>query len=477
MLTKFFFATILFSFIASASSNTVVVVNSLDWRNAYLASVYAAINDCQLKYVMGISEVNKLLDELSGSRFESAILFNDLKNVIPTLSSSMQTLNMRVDEIKFSNHHELSAEIIKRVQSKKVIIVRDDFAFDALSAKFYSQLLKAPIAFAKGIDSVPENVFSAMRSSGVSEAILVGRIKPEVEKQLEGIIFKRIEGKDEFDNSLLINEMASQLKKPTQGVITTGYLLEGTLLNVKNQPVIIVPEQGTYFLVKIEDFLKKNNIDFLLGIGQVTESSYWFKERLGTRIFLKLGSVTAEEMKDANVKKDIIMSLAGYSLPIPFFEGYTTSFSASLSNKLSLTGFASFFGKVLFPVEIKTKFINKGNMEYPAFAILRIFDENNNTLATIESEKQMAYPGKEITFKSIWFTDKTGSYNIEGNVFGEVKNGIVFQPVSQKLEVTLLTILIPAILMLILLFLIAVDGYSIYRLNKDLKKLKKINSE
>jgi putative cell wall-binding protein len=469
---KLFFLVFFISCVSAAK--TIVVVNSEDWHDAYLASIYAGANGLDVKYVREAIEAQDVVDSLSGMNVNKIVFFTKSTNPLPTLASVLQVINVELDQTTFFDREDLGAELVKRMHSDTVIVVRDDFGFDAFSAKFLSFVLKAPVVFvADGIERIPPKVLDAIVAAAPREIILVGRLKPFVETQLSGLNIKRVSGRDEFENSVLLNKLAYEKSRPGQGVITHGFVLDSTLMN-SVQPIIIVPEQGTYYLLNVAEFVKTGGISYLLAIGRgISEAGYFLKERTGARILLKLASVRAGEMREAEVHKDIFTALTGYDLPIPLFAGNVTDFSVGGGSIGSLTGFFAFFNpKITVPIDIKTSFANKGNIEFPVYFVARVFDKDNKTIVALQSEKEFAYPRKELELKTVWKEAEPGTYMVEGTIYGDVQNGIVFQTLRQTFDVTLIAILLPTVLLLLIVFSLAGDAYAAARLRSGLKALQ-----
>ncbi|MFH0971129.1 MAG: hypothetical protein V1835_01030, partial [Candidatus Micrarchaeota archaeon] len=222
---------------------TMVIINSNKWQDAYLASIYSTLNGYNLRFILDPFQTNEFMQELSTNRqITKVILFSRKDSAVPSLTYLLHSQNLDVREYAFEDHHDLGVQMLGMIPSEKVVVIRDDFAFDALSAKYLAQELKAPVVFSKGAEEMDGRVMDALNSRRTSTVYLVGRPSPKLEAMLANFNLNKLQGRDEYDTNNMVNQLALGDQKMVQGTITTGDMYELALMNLINQPIFLVPE-------------------------------------------------------------------------------------------------------------------------------------------------------------------------------------------------------------------------------------------
>ncbi|MEK6842970.1 MAG: hypothetical protein AABY04_00620, partial [Candidatus Micrarchaeota archaeon] len=243
---------------------TIVVINSNKWQDVYLAGIFANLNSLPIRFIQDPFRTQDFMSELSAIKVTTVYLFSRKDNTVPSLTYLLHSRNLDVREVEFEDHQDLSAKMIDKFSPKSAIIVRDDFGFDALSAKFLSNKLKIPVIFSKGTDEMDGRVLNSLKSNGVSSLFLIGRASPQLDEKLSGFALEKIQGRDEYDTGNIVSEYIAGDIESVQGVITTGEILELSLLSITDQPIFLVPDFGTYSLTRTSNVIKKTNIQALL---------------------------------------------------------------------------------------------------------------------------------------------------------------------------------------------------------------------
>ncbi len=452
---------------------SMVLINSNKWQDAYLASIYGNIENLPLRYIQDPFQTGNFMQELTTNKLQKVYLFSSKTSVVPSLTYRLHSQNLDVRETVYEDHFDLSAKMLGLIPSSKVIIVRDDFAFDALSAKYLSYKLKAPVIFSKGPEDMDERVMNALLAVLPSEIYLVGRPEPKLEEKLSQFKLIKLQGRDEFDTNNIVNRHLQGPVEYNQGLITTGDILELAIMNIKNQPVFLVPDYGAYSMPGTAAIIEDSGLKHLLGIGRlISEPASWLKQRTGAKILIKFATVRTKPQDEGMVQNDININLEGYGLPSPRYDGKITEIVPAYGEPLSSsTGALISSNRPVAPlVEFRSYFENTGNIEFPAYVILDIKTQSGETVANLQSERQMVYPKRQNVFKVEWGNAPAeGKYIVEAKVFGDVYDGINLPGKSADFDLSWLIVLINLLLLLLALLMLAAAIYSSYVLNRDLR--------
>jgi hypothetical protein len=386
----------------------------------------------------------------------------------------MRTQNLDVREIVFDDHFDLSAKLLDMAKPQKAILVRDDFGFDAISSKYMANKLKMPVIFSKGPEGMDGRVIDALKKNKVSEIYLVGRQSTQLETSLSEFKLNKLQGRDEFDTNNIVNEFIVKEVPVQQGMIVTGDIWELSLMNVIDQPIFLVPEFSTYSLTKTANIITKANLLVILGVGRfVTESGQWLKQRTGAKLIVKFGSVKTSQGDEGFVKQDMTIRLDGFEMPIPKYDGRIIEIYPSYTDPLGpSTGALIARDKPAPPVEFITTFEATGNIDFPAYIILEVKDENNKTLATLQSERQMVYPKRENVFRLKWDNAQSeGKYFVIGRVFGEVYEGLTLPGKEIDFELRWIYVIINLLLLLLAILMLVMVAYWSQVLSGDIGRL------
>ncbi|MBI5224696.1 hypothetical protein HY989_02405 [Candidatus Micrarchaeota archaeon] len=451
---------------------TIVIVNSNKWQDVYLAGIYANLNSLPIRFIQDPFRTRDFMSELSAVKVTTVYLFSRKDNTVPSLSYLLHSRNLDVREVVFEDHQDLSAKLIDKFSPKSAIVVRDDFGFDALSAKFLSNKLQIPVIFSKGTDEMDGRVFNSLKNNGVSSLFLIGRASPQLDEKLRDFSLQKLQGRDEYDTSNIVSEYIAGDIESLQGVITTGEILELSLLSIKDQPIFIVPDFGTYSLTRTANVIKKTRIQALLGIGKlITDSATWMRQTTGLRVIVKFGTVYARPEDEGFVRKDMSAILDGYELPRPVYDGFLSEIVPSYTDPFGPSTGAMINGNTPAPpVEFLSYFRATGNIDFPAYIVLTVKDEANVTLATLQSPTQMMKPKQDNVFKVKWGNAPSeGKYFVEGRVFGEVYEGINFAPKERDFDLRWIFVIINILLLILALIALVLAIYSSHVISRDIR--------
>ncbi len=471
---------LLLALCGNALAQTVVVVASDDWRDVYAASIYAQEKGYNLRYIQDSRQVRNFIDELLSINPTQVELLARSDGPVPSLGYQLRQQNIDVRDVSYSDHIELAAQLAEKLRSKELILVRDDFAFDALSARYIAYTRNAMILYVRKIHEVPPRTLDAISTLQPDQIFAVGRLDAGVLELLKPFPVKVFNGKDEYATTVLANQYAFEQKKPEQAILTTGDILEVTLLNPRENPVLLVPADGTYSLVQTSDLIKSTGMSTMLGIGQgIATAGYFIKDRTGARIYVKFGSISTGGPDTAFERRDIEMNLQGYRLPQPRYSGRLLNLQADYASSLGRTTGAVLESQrrpapaVLFAAT----FENAGNVELPVYGLFTIRDSSGRTITTLKTDTIAVDPQQRLDFKVDWNNPPAeGSYDVEATFFTDVYAGITFPSKVITLDLRWLFVWLSLFLFALVLILLLVMLYYSDRLLRDLREWRTATS-
>ena len=471
-----------------SGKRAVVVAVSPDWRDAYLASILAQNYGMPMRFVQDLPQMQALSDELATGAFDTAIVLFKRGNELPSISMRIRSSDINVIEVEFSDYKSLSKDVAEKITASHggagyAIVVRDDFAFDAFSAKYLSFVLGAPVLFAKGTDGMHEETLAALASAKPAHVYVFGSISPQAVSKLAGFDTERVGGRDEFETSrasvTLAMDFATLRGKPVprQMMITPGDILEQSLLNSGNQPVIMVPYLGTYSLLQLSQFVNETGTLLLIGIGQgVADSGAYVRQRTGVRVMVKLGRVRAQGTEQMN-KRDIVSALEGYALPLPNYNGSIEVGPSTFVDTVGAGGeFLFGLKKIAPPMVLHARYTNNGNIESPVSVAFSIVDKNGISMARFESEELTVKPGQTSEFSAKWSdAPSEGIYDAHAAATINVYDGLPAGAKTLEIELKWFYVWFGLGIIILLAALAAAALYYSYRAREKLIHVEKIS--
>lgn len=477
-------ATILFLFllfVTTAHAATGVLVATDDWREAYAASLYAAAKGYPMRFVQDAVHLRGAIDELQTLKLDTVELFSRKDGPVPSVGNQLRGMDLDVRDFTYEDAYALSALLAERLQAKTVIVVRDDFAFDALSARYLSYAEHAPILYVHRVQDVPDSVRSAIAQLQPAKTYALGRLEPGVLDALKPYGLQAFNGKDEYATNNLVNLYALGLGgKPPQAILTTGDILETTLLNPNDNPFLLVPVDSSYSLIQTADLISKQGWDHLLGIGQgIASPGYFLKDRTGVRIYVKFGSLSTNDGAGFE-RKDIQLQLEGFRLPQPQYTGKIVDLAADYAGTIGKTTGALLLSreKPAPSADFSATFENGGNIEIPVYVLFTVRDNAGKTLTTLQSEVATVYPGERRVFTVHWENPPAeGTYTVEAAFSTDVYQGITFPSRTISLDLKWLFVWLALLVFALVFILLLVLAYNSNKLLRDLKDFTSASSK
>ncbi len=467
----------------------MVVVVSPDWHDALLAANLAQRNGAALRFVQDLPQLQSLVEELEApdSGSDTAIVLAKAGNELPSLSYRLRSTNLNVLDFSFHDYKDLMRQLSEREaglqKAKRVVLVRDDFAFDALSSKLLSIAADAQLLFARGTGELHPETIAAIEKISPAEIFAVGAFDERVLSRLSKFEVRQVGGRDEFETSRRASALATTIAGgkgvfvPRQALITPGDVLEKSLLNSGWQQIFLVPFNGTYSLFQLSQVVNETGLDLLVGIGHgVADSGAYVRQRTGVRVMVRLGSVKTAGVEGQIVKRDIATALDGYVLPLPNYNGTISIASSTYSDTVS-AGTGLLFApqkKPAPPVTLHASYRNTGNIESPVSVSFRVFGEASETLATLQTAEQFVKPGEAVGFSAQWDgAPQEGKYSAEATAVINVYDGLAIG--TQKMGFDLAWMMVWASLALLLLA-VALLSFAAYYSHKASRKMKQMGA-
>jgi hypothetical protein len=282
---------------------------------------------------------------------------------------------------------------------------------------------------------------------------------------------KKYQGRDEFDTNNIVMEFIAQPNQYNQAIVTTGDIYELALMNVRGQPIFLLPESGSYSLARTAAIISKSSYNVMLGVGKlVSEGGTQLRQRTGAKLIVKFGSVRTKTQDQGFVRKDVSINLEGYDLPMPKYDGKITEINPIYTDPFGpATGHMIARDRPAPPVEFNINFEDTGNIDFPAYIILEIRDESGALVKTLQSQRQMVYPKKPNIFKFNWEdAPAEGKYSLDAKVYGDVYEGIQLPGKKGEFDLRWLYVLISLLLLVVALVMLMLVAYSSHVLHKDI---------
>ncbi len=460
---------------------TVLVLNSPSWQDAVIAAQYAYVEGYKFKYILGNEDLNNLVQEVYGLRVSEARLYYRRTSELPALGISLQSIGLSVKTAAYRDHHDLAIQLMQQMKPNAVIITRDDFALDALSSTYLARALGAAMVPSEGTLGPKQDAIDAMRRAGVRKVIVVGNIEEARILQLADLDVTFIKGRDEFETSRKVNEYAFKIRVPgRQSLVTTGEVLENTLLYRHDYPIYVVPEVSVYSLPQLAALLNQTRTEAVVGVGQsVINAGEALKKAAGVRFIVKLTKIKPH-LGAAFVREDLLNVLRGYPAPLPNYTfevtginpDYADLFGTSTGHAiiLDLAGQLS-SPKPAPPVTVKVTLRNNGNIEVPLNLIVRVVDADNQAIAVLRPTDIITVPAHESRVVPLLWPNPPaqGTYTLNANVFADVYEGISKDAAPVQFSLLWMTVWIN----LLLLVIAALTALFILHYSRKLRKAAK----
>lgn len=475
-MNKQLFSVLFFILPLFVHSTSIVVINSNDWRAAFLASTFSQYNDFPIKFVTDPAKTDYLLEDVASYKPDSIYLFSHESSPAAAITHKLRSLGASIQEITFKNHFDLGQKIAERIDCTSAIIVRDDFGYDALSSKYFAKTSQSCVFFASGASTLPPETLSAINTVKPRKIFLVGTLSQSVDSQLAGFPTERVAGRDEYETSQAVFSMAVSSTAP-QIMISTATVLDAALLNDYTFPILVVPSNGTYSLFRTATLLQSAETKYVLAVGRgITETSYWLRDRTGAKVLVKLGTMRSAGKNSEMEKQDVSTSFEGYDLPAAVRSGRISSVRTEVFELLDpLTGNAIMGNrKAAPPLYITAEFENNGNIEYPVSVMAQVFDAGGGLLQSFESEPRVITRAEKTSFSFKW-PEPPGeaNYKIVVSAQSDVFDGIRFEDKNADAAVTWLNFWLKAALFAALFSLLAFAAAMAFRTSRVRHKFKK----
>lgn len=258
-----------------------VIVDSQDWHDTYLASLYAAVNGEDFNFIINEAQGKNVIQGIPPG--SDVLLITGEKQYFPAIVAQLKAKNCNVEEIKLGDYTDLMKELAKRLDVENIVVISPTFGYDAISVAPYAIKTHGFVYFVdeNNIDRVKDELSN-------KKLILYGDLHRDVISSLTG---ERINEGSRFHNNLKILEKYYEEFSAPQLIVTSGEFMEASLFS--GQPIMLLGKQKV--LPEQIEFVKQHEIRVILLIGyELLDVANVLKEKTGVRGIMKFGKGTAQ---------------------------------------------------------------------------------------------------------------------------------------------------------------------------------------
>ncbi len=236
-----------------------IIVNSQDWRDAYLGLLYSKFTGEDAHYLINLGETDLLLKSLNKEREHE--IFESLRNpVIKNLDEFMKNYDFGVvSKNLFSSYKELQFSLYNAVKNKVngFIVIRPNFGKDAISV--------FPLAISEGrwvffyTSDTESKIISILNSNPEKSVVFYGEFFSQPWKKIKNK-YEIIYGSSSEMNEKIVERVWNKVGGWV--ALSNGeYLEKGSL--IQGKPILLTENTPKH----IANFLKKLKVKFIEVIG------------------------------------------------------------------------------------------------------------------------------------------------------------------------------------------------------------------
>jgi hypothetical protein len=417
----------------SFDSSTLVVVNSAQWQDAVTASSFARVMGYQFAYFLGTETLSQVSEAVLGYKASSVILFDSDQSELPGVSVSLRAMGQTVNEYPFASHDDLAQIVLSLMHPQNVILVRDDFAADAISSTYLSQVTKSPILFSNSLGGPTQELQQSLITNNVEKVYAIGGVDTSALPPSMDVV--PINGADQFATSQLVNSYADQIAPPgPQSYITIGDIVESTVFDSTGSQVFMVPADSLYSLPQLAKMLNTTGTKALVGIGLATNPpGTYLQQATNDRFVIKAGHFNPPD-EQSFVQENLQGPLPGYPTPQIDYSYNLSSVAVSIGNLYDVTTghflFFDLFNSVQKstaapPVILEATLDDNGNVQIPVQVFFTVTDTNGNVITTLQGPTTTLEPEIDTVVSAFWANPpSTGNYNLQVRTFANVYGGL-----------------------------------------------------
>ncbi|RKY41346.1 MAG: hypothetical protein DRP85_06640 [Candidatus Makaraimicrobium thalassicum] len=363
--------------IVFAQTTQTMVVNSNDWRDLYLATLYSAYKGYKIRFITNLYDA-QITSSMFNERSRVIVIESRDRPVYKNYAHLLITRGVGiVSQIESATPYDLQLKIAEDLNPKGYILVNDEFGYDALSVAPYALNNNYWVLFYN--DKSANNVVDLISKERGKKIILYGNLPEELLNILPPTAsYEKIETGSIKGNNMEIVRRLIKDTKVKWVVLSSGEYFEPGFLKSRF-PILLYFNNER----EIVEFAKKNNIKNMEVIGanmvtigrKIREIS---NKTIG--VVVKYG----QTFTGIDELRGKVFALKVFPLP-------------SLNVRLEITN--AFYDKEREMLLIFIK--NTGNVpSYFYSAGIRIVDSNGNEMATLRDEyTHFIYPDEVFVIK------------------------------------------------------------------------------
>lgn len=377
------------------AAESLVIVDSLDWRDVYLGELYAAHEGSTAYFLLDAEHASRLLTIISPEKYDEVILLESKKGpVVKNYHTLLEAQGFNVERRAYADYIALQEMLYEDLGFDSIMLIDDTYGYSAMSVAPYCLRHDCLPMF---VDA--ENLGS-LRSvlDDASTLERFGFIDRNVVNEYPNI--RAIgKGEDRFEDNLAMVKLLQNEQPVRQILITNGEFLEAQLI-MSGSPVLFIGKQQ--IPADILSYLEGSGFKSAMLIGNsLFANGKTIKDATGISVFVKFAKGRDSEQEALDL----------FMLPI-----YVPSLSVYEANYNSLTK------------QLEVTFSNTGEF-YSFFTSTILLQDAQGVYATVGDDSAVFVDAQGF---------KTVLYDVDGFKDGSVANiSLLFGESPHALEFTL----------------------------------------
>jgi len=263
LLTSFVFLLLLTSVSAlEVADYDIIVVNSVDWKDAYLITLYSELLDKPAYFITSEEQALTLSKGLPGSISNILLLESSEQRVSSTITRLLQNKGFTVDVERGTEFSEL---FLLSLDSSSLIIINEERSSDSIAVAPYASYTNSVVFIAskENIDAL-ESLLDAFSFESI---LLYGQHDEEIVGALLSYDYATLDTGNKFtDNTALIDKYLS-FNPVDQLLLSDGKYFEASFFD-GSFPVLVIG--STAVPPQIEDYMASSSFNAAVAVGPET---------------------------------------------------------------------------------------------------------------------------------------------------------------------------------------------------------------
>ncbi len=262
-----------------------VVVNSADWVDVYSSVMYANLEGMPYYFVVDEPHA-RALPLYMNKEIEVHLVESDTIPYLPNYRSTLTDSGYKVvNETRSPGGRKLNLELARKLDTKKFIVVDDEYGYNAISVASYAARSKSWVLFANR-NNIDE-VYAFLSERNVESILIYGHVDRAVNEKLGEFNPEKIDNGNRFDDNIAIITKYLGIVQSKDLILTNGDFIEATIMSGESPVIFIgvdtVPPQ-------VIEFLKSTQIRLGMVVGNdLISSAKVLKDSTGINVIIKFG--------------------------------------------------------------------------------------------------------------------------------------------------------------------------------------------